>query len=583
MARPSRIGIVHVALALFALALIGRAAQVQLWQGRAWAMRAARQQTTAAEVPAPRGGILDASGGVLAESRELVALDVAPREVKDAAALRRALARAGVPGATATRATDRRRAWVPIPGHYLPTEAAPLVAMRGVYARPVSDRVYAFPRGLRPVIGSVAADGSPVDGLELALDSLLRGTPGRALALRDARGRRFESPTVSGVDPRPGHTVVLTINRELQEICERALASAVRDLDADGGDVLVVDPHDGALLAMASWRAARGGSATALTEPFEPGSTLKPVIAASLLTLGRARPDEAIDTYDGVYTTHGRTINDIHKAARLSLADVIGYSSNVGIVRFAERLTPREQFEALRDFGFGAPTGVPHPSEAAGRLRAPGDWSAQSGASLAMGYEVAVTPLQLALAYAAFANGGELLAPALIREIRDPDGEVLYRHAPRVVRRVMSRDVATAVREMLAGVVARGTARQAEMTTFAVAGKSGTSRRAALGRGYVAGEYFASFVGLFPADAPQYVVLVKLDNPSGKYYGGQTAAPVTKVVLEAALAARDAALDRGALLARAERRAAAQPPPVPSPEPVADSAPEPVRTPAPEP
>ena len=174
-----------------------------------------------------------------------------------------------------------------------------------------------------------------------------------------------------------------------------------------------------------------------------------------------------------------------------------------------------------------------------------------SAASLAMGYEVAVTPLQLATAYAAIANGGELLEPALVREIRGPDGEVLYHHERRVVRRVVSPEVAATVRSMLGDVVEKGTGMRADLTTFAVAGKTGTARLNA-GGGYALGKYYASFIGLFPANDPQYVILVKLDDPSG--FGGATAAPVTRAVLQAALAARDAALDRG-MLASSERGA----------------------------
>jgi cell division protein FtsI (penicillin-binding protein 3) len=187
--------------------------------------------------------------------------------------------------------------------------------------------------------------------------------------------------------------------------------------------------------------------------------------------------------------------------------------------------------------------------EAAGTLREPSRWSKQSANSLAMGYEVAVTPLQLAAAYVAIANDGELLEPALVKEVRAPDGRVLYQHQRRVVRRVLSADVAQRVRRMLLGVVTEGgTAKEAELETFALAGKTGTARRTVHGR-YAAGQHIPTFVGLFPADHPQFVILVKIDNPKGQYYGGLTAAPVTKAVLEAALASRDASLDRGRLAA----------------------------------
>jgi cell division protein FtsI (penicillin-binding protein 3) len=287
----------------------------------------------------------------------------------------------------------------------------------------------------------------------------------------------------------------------------------------------------------------------ALSVPFEPGSTLKPFFAAALLARGRATPDERIDTENGVYTLEGRTITDVHAQASMTLTEVIRYSSNIGIAKFASRLESRAQYELLRDLGFGTPTGVPFPSEAGGTLMPPDEWTRMSPASLAMGYEIAVTPVQLAAAYAAIANGGELLEPTIVREIRAPDGTVRFRHERRVVRRVMSEEIAAMVRSMLVGAVEDGTGGSAGLGSFSVAGKTGTARVARGGR-YAASEYTASFVGFFPADEPQYVVLVKIDRPTGAYYGGQTAAPVTRAVLEAAIAARDAALDRRALASR---------------------------------
>ena len=565
MKRPDRLGLVHGALLLVALATVGRAAQVQLWQGSAWRARADRQQLSTAQIPAARGRILDATGATLAESRELVSLSVAPGEVRKGNALKRALTAAGVPKEWISRTLDKKRAWVTIPGRFLPTDVAPALALRGVYAEPVVERVYTPSEATRRVVGRIGFDGAPLDGLELSLDSLLKGTPGKATMLKDARGRHFESPTAPGTPSKPGHTIVLTINRELQGIAERALEDAVAKMGADGGDIIMLNPHTGELLAMASRRTrhdSAGGSATAataLTEPFEPGSTLKPFIAAAVLGRGRTKPDEVIDTYDGKLELHGRLIEDVHKAPRMTVADVIAHSSNIGIAQLAERLSPREQFETLRDLGFGAPTGLPVASEAAGTLREPKAWSSQSSASLAMGYEIAITPVQLAIAYASLANGGELVEPALIKEIRTADGDVRYRHSRRVVRRVMSEETAESIRKMLARAVEEGgTAVKAGLASFAVAGKTGTARRFLVGRrGYAEGQHVASFVGLFPSDRPQYVILVKIDNPDGNYYGGATAAPVSRSVLQAALAARNAALDRSALASDDATEAAA--------------------------
>ena len=506
MLRPSRLALLHALLLLFAIALIGRAAQVQLWQRSAWVARAEAQHYKQVELPAPRGGIFDEHGVPLARTRGALRLSIAPRELnRDSVhTVANAMVRLGVPGDAAQRALDTSRAWVTLPGLYAPAAAQRLVAQRGVYAEPALERVYTQREATRRVVGFVGPDGAPVDGLELALDSVLRGGAGRALIEREARGGRSSLAGDTLVEPRAGDVVVLTINQELQEIAQRALDSAVAASGADGGDLVVLDPEDGEIRAMASRRTdPRSAGSPVLSEPFEPGSTLKPLMAASLLAAGRAQPDERVNTEQGKWTVAGRTITDEHPAPSLTLREVIRWSSNIGIVKFTSRLTPHEQFAALRDFGFGMPTGVPFPSEASGTLREPSLWSKQSPASLAMGYEVAVTPLQLAAAYVPVANGGELLEPALVKEIRSADGTVRYRHTRRVVRRVVDASSAATVRAMMVDVVAAGTSTEASMRGFTIAGKTGTSRRAAVGGHgqYAAGHYTASFVGDLPGGA----------------------------------------------------------------------------------
>jgi cell division protein FtsI (penicillin-binding protein 3) len=547
--RPERLTVVHACFVLFAAAIGARAGYVQVVQAPTWRDKAATQQVTAQELPAPRGTILDAGGTVLVESRPLVQFAVAPRELRadQRERLAQGLRDAGVPEATVAKALDTTRKWVPVPGRFLAAEVASVTALRGVHTETVLERVPPPLVGLRGLVGHASPAGQGLDGLELALDSLLRGTPGRLAMVRDGHRSRLQSPALDRVPPQPGHSIVLSLRLGLQDIAERALADAVASAGASGGDVVVLDPRSGEVLALASRRRDPSATtATALTEPVEPGSTLKPFIAAALLERGRVPLQEVFPTYDGVFKVAGRTIRDVHKASEMSFADVIRHSSNIGMVLAAERLTPQEHFEALRDFGFGLPTGVQFPSEAAGMFRAPARWSKQSKASLSMGYEITVTPLQLAAAYGALANGGLLLQPTLVKEIRAADGTVLHRHAPRPVRRVVSEATAAEMRRLLRAVVDSGTATRANLTTYEVGGKSGTARRTVGGR-YAQGSYTANFVGLFPAEDPQLVVLVKLDAPTGTYYGGQVAAPVMKAVLEAALASSDAALDHGRL------------------------------------
>ena len=242
----------------------------------------------------------------------------------------------------------------------------------------------------------------------------------------------------------------------------------------------------------------------------------------------------------------------------MTLARALQVSSSVAVAKAAQAMSPAAQYQNLRDFGLGAPTGIGLPGEVRGTLRRPEGWSRQSSASLAIGYEVSVTPLQMAMAYGALANGGVLMEPRLVREFRDSNGKVTARFQPRMVRRVVSPDVARDVADVLVDAVEVGTGTLARLGTFKVAGKSGTSRAWSDGA-YQTGDYFASFVGFFPAEDPQLLVMVKLDRPRGAYYGGSAAAPVTRATMEAVLAAQQTPIDRRALVDVA-RPAEFQPP-----------------------
>lgn len=562
MLQAGRLRVVHGALVAFGVALAGRAAWVQLWQGERWARMAEAQHYARGAVPPPRGQILDVSGVPLARSEVRVHLNVVPANVTEPRRLQRALERLGVDRATRQRAGDRRRKWVPIRKGFMPSEVAAVLPLKGIVSLTSVQRDYLPGDGLRPIVGRTSLEGQGLDGIELMLDSLLHGERGSTRALLGARGQRYESLDAMSRPPRPGHAVTLTISNVLQDICDRALEDARASLAITGGDVVILEPRRGEVRCLSSLRP--GGRVTgspALVDPFEPGSTLKPFLAGRMVEEGRARLDEVIETYDGRWRTCGGEITDVHKAERMTLAEVIQYSSNIGIARFTERLTRREVYEILRDWGFGALTGIGYPSESPGVLREPAFWSCPTQAALSRGYEIAVTPIQLAAAYGAIANDGLLLVPTLVQSIVDADGEPVYEHRPQVVRRVMEPRTARVMREVLAAVVDSGTATDAGLATFDLGGKSGTARRVVDGA-YAEGRYTATFVGLFPARAPQYVVLVKLDDPRGTYYGGKTAAPVAKAILQAAIAARDASLDRGGL---ALERARYVPPPLDAP------------------
>ena len=552
-----RLRAVEVVVGGALVCIAGRAAQLQLLEGRRWAEEARAQRTEHVALPARRGALTDRHGTPLALTQETYHVGVAVNELRDPAKdVPRIARRLRLATAEVQRALRRRYAY--FAGPYSVIDVQPLRAVRGVHLEPVLNRFYPAPDLARPVIGRVGDDGRGASGLERALDSLLAGRPGAAVVLKDRAGREYESPARVIAQPVAGADVALTLDAELQEIAQRALDDAIRRMDADGGDVVMMDPATGEVLAVASRR--RDGSArpSAFTDTFEPGSVAKIFTAAALLALQRVAPAERVSGEDGKYRLGGRTITDEEPLPVLTLADAIRFSSNIALVKFAARLAPAEQYAMLRDFGFGAFTGIEFPAEATGRLRPPAEWSGLSAGSLAMGYEVSVTPLQLAVAYAALANDGVLLAPTLIRDVRGPGGDVVYRHRPEPVRRVVRPEVAAALRALLRGVVERGTGAEAALVNFPVAAKTGTARRVVGGR-YAPGQYTASFAALFPADRAQLVLVVKIDDPrKGSYFAAQTAAPVTRSVLEQALAARTVALDR-ARLSTAAPRAAAQP------------------------
>ncbi len=545
-----------------ALVVCVRAAQVQVLEGAEWQVLADAQHSTDKEVAAARGAVLDRDGALLAVSRETYRVSVAPRELQDSSVdsvrdlLRTTL---DLSARETAHLVSRKRRWVVAPGSYPPTVRQQLAGIQGVYLERVLERYHPHGDLARGVIGAIL-DGSAAGGIEQAFDDVLRGHPGREVVARDNIGRPIPGETYLVETPRSGGQVELTIDLDMQEIARQALQEAVESSQADGGDVLVTDPKTGEVLAMVSLRGGRTGGLSSINSPYEPGSTLKPFTVSGLLARDLVSLSDTVDIGNGTWTVAGRTLHDVGHSGRMTVADALRVSSNVGIAKAAQPLTPGAQYENLRDFGFGAVTGIDLPGEVSGLLRRPDRWTEQSRASLAIGYEISVTPLQMAMAYGALANGGLLMEPRLVREVRDADGDVIEHREPQVVRRVISEDVAHAVSRVLVDVVEDGTGTKARLGVFKVAGKSGTARSYDAKKGYGSG-HAASFVGFFPAEDPQLVIFVKLENPKGTYYGGAVAAPVTRATMEAALAARGTPLNRARLLRSARQEIA---PPVPA-------------------
>lgn len=551
MAKPVvRLAAVQWAFWVGVAGLVARAGQVQLVRGGEYAEVASAQRTNRVVLPAARGNIYDRNGTPVALTVENYHVGVAPNELTERERAEVLLAKhLGL-----SRRTVRRELTEPFAyfhGPFTHTQVQPLLDLSGVYPEQNLARFYPASSLARALLGRPPAPGRPAGGLERVLDTLLTGTPGSAVVLRDVHGTQYESPSRVDAFPVPGHDVFLTIDIELQDIVESALDDALREFNAASGDVVVLNPKTGEILAATS-RTRDGRSTTSVfTSAFEPGSTAKLFTAAALLMSGTAELKDLVWTENGKWTTEHRTIEDDHPHGWLTFRQVIEQSSNIGMAKLSSRLDHDVQYEMLRAFGIGAPTGVEYSSESSGILRRPHRWSQLTPASLAIGYEFAVTPLQLAQAYAVLANDGVLVRPGLIREVRDRRGKVVYRRETETVRRVIPASVAIELRAALRDVVyAGGTGDSAALTTYEVAGKTGTARRAGAG-GYIPNSYTATFCSLFPADDPQLVMVVKLDDPD-ETYAAMTAAPLTRFVLEQVLAGKTRAIDRGRLSRRSE-------------------------------
>ena len=536
-----------VAFTLVALVYAVRLGDLQILESEAHRARQVAQSAEWESLPAVRGRILDRHGRVLAapDTRYQAFLAVNELRVDRAEAIETVAAVVPVAAERRSAIAEASGGWSLVASDVSDEERVRLQRTigQGIYFESRSAREY--PRSMgRRLIGAVGSDGKGGTGLEADLDFWLVGEPGRAEVRLDGHRNAYRPPGGQVIDAVPGHDVVLTLDAELQRIAENELARALAKTGATGGDIVLLDPRTGELLALASERTDGAvDQISGLSDPYEPGSTLKPFLLASLLSEGVVDLDEIVDVEDGRLRIGSRVISDVHGYDTLSVRRVISKSSNVGAAKLSTRLTPAVQHRYLRDFGFGMRTQLGHLSESPGRLSRPESWTSLSPASHAIGYEISATSLQLALAYGAIANGGVLMRPSLVREIRDPSGRLVRRFDPIPVRRVISEEVAEAVRGVLEEVVRDGTGTLAGMARFAVAGKTGTARLAVDGR-YAPGRYRASFVGFAPADDPRIVILTRLEDPKGGvYYGGAIAAPTSQATLKAALAADGVQVD----------------------------------------
>ena len=432
--------------------------------------------------------------------------------------------------------------------------------IRGIYESEGTRRFYPNPLRLTQVLGFLNREGVPKYGVERMMEPALRGTDGYRFFERDRRGNEiaaFEGEVVNAVD---GHDVCLTIDQRIQEIVEGVLDEVGEDPEGvylpliapEQVSVVVMDPHTGAVLALANrphfeleTRKGVGGRKPAygnasIEAMYEPGSTFKVVTLSGVYDENLVFPQTLIHCNYGVLVEHGVTLRDSHPNGELTVQNLFAKSSNIGTYKLAQQLGKNDFYEYIRAFGFGSKTGVGTAREIPGLVHPPSQWSGISVSRMAMGHEVAVTPIQMCAALSAIANGGELVRPRIVESIRHQDGSIVQPFGKEVVRRVISEEAARKVRRAMAAVVKEGgTAPKAAIPGYSVAGKTGTADKYdPVNKGYMDGRYVLSFGGFIPAENPQIAMIVVVDDPKvipEKRYGGSIAAPIFRRIGERAM------------------------------------------------
>jgi cell division protein FtsI (penicillin-binding protein 3) len=538
-ASPGRDRILFAALLglVAALAVFARLVTVQVFAHERFEARAEQNQEGRVLLPPRRGELLDRKGRVLASDLRTYSVHAVPRIMKNPRATAKKLARLlDLNTSTLIREFKKRPkfCWVSRqldPG--LETELQE-AGLRGVYLNVEIRREYSEPACVG-VTGRVNLDGKGVEGIEYQFESVLHGRSGWETVYKDGSGGKVFLPRGSRRDPEHGHGLVLTIDSSIQGVVMSRLGAAVERTGARQGTAVVLDPYSGEILGMGSCGPATKGVKRnpVMSDTYEPGSTFKLVAASATLDEDLADTETIYNAEDGSYNFGGFLIHDTHEYGEITLFDAVRFSSNIVAGKLAVELGERKFYQYATAYGFGSLTGVEFPGEAGGRLRPPHQWSGRSLPTLAIGQEVSVTPLQMALSYAVLANGGLLMTPQLVLAELDPHGKVVRRFKPHAVRRVISAETATVMREMMQAVVDSGTAKRARIDWAHVGGKTGTAQKYDPASGtYSRAKYVSSFVGFLPADDPRLVCLVLIDEPGRGYYGGEVAAPVFREIVE---------------------------------------------------
>jgi len=525
-------------LLLWFLGLAGRAVYLQGLNTDFLQQKGESRYSRVIEITATRGMIVDRNQEPLAISTPVESVAASPADntftPEQVARLARLLEMHEQD--VARRLADTRREFVYLKRQLPPEQAARVVQLNlpGVFLQREYRRYYPAGDVMAHLVGFTNVDDRGQEAMELAFEEVLAGRPGSRRVIKDRRGHIVED-VESIRSPQNGARLVLSIDSKLQYLAFRELTNAVAEHRARAGGIVVLDAQSGEILAMANLPSYNPNNRVrtdpqrmrnrAITDLFEPGSTLKPFTAAAALEAGSIRPETVIQTAPGRMTIGNRTISDAHPHGALTVTEVIQKSSNIGSARMALALPAETMWTLLHRAGFGTPTQIGFPGEVSGRLRAHASWRPIEQATMSYGHGISVSLLQLARAYSIFASDGELRPVTLVK-----------RDAPAQGVRVISAETARAVRRMLElAAQPGGTAPRAQIPGYRVAGKTGTSHKIE-GRGYARNKYVSSFVGFAPVSAPRLIVAVMIDEPTaGQHYGGTVAAPVFSQVMAGAL------------------------------------------------
>jgi cell division protein FtsI (penicillin-binding protein 3) len=532
-----RIVVLAVAFLALLAAALARAFWLQAVQGEAYAAMATRQHRETVVVPAGRGTIFDRNGEPLAIGAQTTTVYANPRQVDRP----RDLTLATVehlrtdPAVVYPLLTDRSRGFVYIARKADPEDAERLEELQfaGLGFYPEELRIYPQGRVAAQVLGYAGLDNKGLEGLERSLEHVLAGRPGSRTIVKDPLGRALD--VVETEPETPGRNLRLTLDHHIQANAEDVLAETVRRFGARAASAIVMDPHTGEILAMAvapvfnanrfpTTRADRRRN-RAVTDTYEPGSTFKLVTIAAALQEGAVTPRTSFVLPPKIQVAD-RVIREAHDRGteRMSVRRIVEYSSNVGTITIAQRLGEGRLSAWIDRFGFGQRTGIDFPGESPGFALPLDEWSGSTIGTVPIGHGIAVTPIQMARAYAVIANGGVLVQPRLVERI---DGRSV-RGSRRT--RIVSRRVSQQMLSMLKGVVLEGTGREAAIPGYTVAGKTGTAAKIDPDGTYSHSRYVASFVGLVPATKPRLVIMVMVDEPRGSIYGGDVAAPAFRQI-----------------------------------------------------